>query len=113
MRTAILIVFAFFVVGCSTTRPHARLTPHQAEAKALELANRKASELYNCKPFRNGPSAQFSRGRWVWFARQGYGEGDLEATVELAANGSTNRVEVQLLDNRQNPLPQMLRGKEF
>ena len=68
---------------------------------ALRLANDKASTVYHSQPFSSGQPAHFVNGRWVWVGRQGYGRGDIEATVELAANGSTNSVDLKLLDNQQ------------
>jgi hypothetical protein len=68
----------------------------------MRLANDKASTLYHCKPFMDGQPAQIVTGRWVWTARQGLGHGDIETTVQLAMDGSTNNVDVQGTSN--NPV---------
>jgi len=66
----------------------------------VRLANDKATVLYHCRPFTDRQPAQFARGRWVWSDRQGFRQGDIEATVLLAVDGATNSVDLQLLDNR-------------
>jgi hypothetical protein len=66
----------------------------------MRLANDKASTLYQHQPFVAGQSAQFVAGHWLWVARQGFGRGDIQATVELAADGSTNNVDLQLFDSQ-------------
>ena len=99
MRVICLIVFAVVFGGCAP-RKRAPLSAEQAQSVAVRLANSKASTLYRCEPFGSRQAARFSQGRWLWSDRQGYGTGDIEATVELAADGSTNRVDIRLLDNR-------------
>lgn len=79
------------------------LTPEQATTLALQLANDKAAALYQSQPFHDGQPAQLVDGRWVWTDVRGFGRADIQATVELATDGSTNRVDLQLLDS-QNPL---------
>ena len=81
------------------------MTAEQAKTVAIRLANDKASTFYHCQPFRDGQSAQFVAGRWLWVEQQGFGHGDIQARVELAADGSTNNVDLQLLDT-QTQLPQ-------
>ena len=101
MRTSCIALFALLLVGCSTsTQQSTGLTQEQAQRLAVQLANDKASTVHHCQPFRSGQAARLEKGRWVWFERQGYGYGEFEATVELAANGSTNSVNLQFLDNR-------------
>jgi hypothetical protein len=72
------------------------LTAEQATAIARQLANGQASKLYGIQPFRDGPSAQFKDGQWRWEKHQGYGLADIQASVRLAANGSTNNTDLQL-----------------
>jgi hypothetical protein len=106
MRASFIVGFALLLVGCNTsTRQGASLTAEQAKTVAMRLANDKASTLYHCQPFRDGQPAQFVAGHWLWVARQGFGHGDIEATVELAANGSTNNVDLQLFDSQNQRLP--------
>jgi hypothetical protein len=101
-----IIGFAFLLVGCSTsTQERVSLTEEQAREEAVRLANAKATELYHCRPFTDRQPANFSQGRWIWSDRQGFSQGDIEATVALAANGATNSVDVKLLDNRPNRTP--------
>jgi hypothetical protein len=85
--------------------PGASSSPEQPTAVAMRLANEKALALYHCQPFRNGRPARFADGRWVWESQQGLGLGDIHATVELAADGSTNKVVVQYLDSHSQSQP--------
>jgi len=100
MKISCLLLLALLLTGCTSPPPGGSLTADQAGTVALQLANDKASTLYHCRPFQDGSPARLAAGRWVWKQRKGYGQGDYQATVELAANGSTNNVEVFLLDNR-------------
>jgi hypothetical protein len=104
MKTSLILVLAFILVGCESSRQSASLTTDQATTIAMRLANDKASTLYQHQPFVAGQPAQFVAGHWLWMARQGFGRGDIQATVELAADGSTNSVGLQLFDD-QNQVP--------
>ena len=100
MKTRYLILLALALLGCSSTTPRATpLTADQAGALAQKLANEKARTLFNCQPFRKGPPAQFVQGHWAWHALRGQGIGDIEATVEFAANGANPQVNVTRLAN--------------
>ncbi len=107
MKTPCLLVLLLALVGCTPGRPPppASLTPAQASDLARRLANDKAQALYNCRPFSDGPSAQFVQGYWVWHYRRGYSQADLEATVKFAKDGANPTVSVVLLDSRLTPLP--------
>ena len=85
--------------GCVTSHPQA-LMSQQATSLALQLANEKAFDVYQCQPFQDGQPAHWSDGHWIWSGQSGYGKADLEATVLLAANGTMPNVKLQLLDNR-------------
>jgi hypothetical protein len=101
MGTLHLVALMFFLAGCSTgMRRGKTLTSDQADALALQLANDKALTIYHCQPFQDARTARFGQGHWEWSQRQGFGHCDLEATVKLAPDGSTNAVDVKLLDNR-------------
>jgi hypothetical protein len=101
MRTLPLAAFMFFLAGCSTgMRQRSTLTADQADALALQLANNKALTIYNYQPFRDARTARFVQSHWEWSQRQGFGHCDLEATVKLAPDGSTNAVDIKLLDNQ-------------
>jgi len=101
MKPICIIGVSLMVTGCSpSTQETDALTAEQAQATALELANLKAQELYGRQPFGNGQPAHLEQWRWVWTARQGYGQGDIEVTVELALDGSTNKVDLKLLHSR-------------
>ena len=103
MKTSLILVFALIFVGCESSRQGAPITADQAKTLAMRLANDKASALYQHQPFVVGQPAQFVAGHWLWVARQGFGQGDIEATVALAADGSTNNVDLKLFDS-QNPM---------
>jgi hypothetical protein len=96
MKTPYITFFALLLVGCAGTRQTALLTAEQAKTVAIRLANDKAFTLYHHQPFQDGQPAQFVAGRWVWVTKQGFGLGDIQATVELAADGSTNNVGLQV-----------------
>ena len=103
MKTSFIVLFAFLFVGCESVPPKASLTLEQARTTAIGLANARADVLYHCQPFQDGQPVQFVQGRWVWTDNRGLGHGDIEARVELAADGSTNSVKVVFLLN-QSPL---------
>jgi len=101
MKTSHIIVFGLLLAGCASVHHAAWLNGEQAGAAAMQLANSKAFTLYHRQPFIDGPAAQRVAGHWFWRVRQGYGQGDIEATVELAMDGSTNSVQLQLFDSRE------------
>jgi hypothetical protein len=68
---------------------------------AIRLANDQADVTYHRQPFHDGQPPRFAAGRWTW--RQ-LAPGDLEAVVELAADGSSNRVTLTQLTD-VSPLP--------
>ncbi len=103
MKTSLILVLASVFVGCESSRQSASLTADQAKTLAMRLANDNVATLYHSRPFVAGQPAQFVAGHWLWVAQQGFGHGDIEATVELAANGSTNSVDIQVLSS-QNPV---------
>ena len=97
MKTPRIILFALLLAGCTSTHQTASLTPDQAEAVAIRLANEKAAATYHSQPFHAGQPPSFAAGHWTW--RQ-LGTGDIEATVELAADGSTNNVTLNQLADK-------------
>jgi hypothetical protein len=99
MKTSCIIFFTLLLVGCAGPHQSASLTSDQANTVATRLASDKALALYHCSPFSSSEAARFLEGHWVWVGHQGYGHGDIQATVELAADGSTNSVVLRLLDN--------------
>jgi len=100
MKTSFIVLFAFLIAGCGSLQPKASLTAEQARTVAMQLANVKANALYHCQPFQDGQPVRFVQGHWMWTENRGLGQGDIEAMVELAADGSTNSVKVEFLDNR-------------
>jgi hypothetical protein len=102
MKTALIATVALFLMGCVTSRQSASLNPEQATTMALKLANDKAQAVYHCQPFHDGVHVCFIRDRWEWSAQTGMGTGDVEATVVLAEDGSTNQVSFQTLVNMNN-----------
>ena len=103
MKTTVTTFLALLLVGCESSRQSASLTAEQAKATAIQLANDKAATLYHTQPFQDGQPARFMGGRWVWTDTRGFGHADIQATVELAADGSTNHVDLQLLYNQNTP----------
>ena len=93
--------FRPMVVGAKTTvrdrrgeGDSASLTADEAKTLAIRLANEKASATWHRQPFHDGQPATFVSDRWVWYQ---LAPGDVEATVELAADGSTNSVAINIL----------------
>ena len=84
-------------------RHGAPLSVEQATALARKLANERAQAQYQCQPFRDGPSAEFIQGQWVWSDLKARGQLDVDASVSFAADGSNPSVRVTLLDNQPNP----------
>ena len=103
MRTLSMIILPVLMLGCAKSPQSTLLTEVQAKAVAMRLANDESSKLYSCQPFREDRPARLEAGRWVWKARGGVGLSDVEARVELAVDGSTNCVDLILL-NSQNRL---------
>jgi len=100
MKITSIIVVTLLLIGCTSTRPGVSLTAEQAKAVAIRLANDQAFTLYHCRPFHDGHPAQFVAGHWLWVGRQGFWHSDIQATVELAADDSSHKVEVQVLDSQ-------------
>ncbi len=100
MKILSICFCAFLLIGCASSHPSVSLTAEQAKILVVQLANDKALTDYHCQPFRDGQPAHFVVGRWIWTEQQGYGLGDIQANVELASDGSTHNVELQLLDGR-------------
>ena len=94
----IAIAAGFLVLGCATQH-RTTLTSAQAKTLAQHLANDVAFTRYGCRPFDDGQTPRFEQGRWVWSDRHGYGNGDLEALVTIAADGSTHEVNLDVLTN--------------
>ena len=102
LKILLVIVSTFLIVSCVSTQRSALLTAKQAKIVALRLANDTASKIYHCQPFRDGEPVRFVAGHyWVWTDLRGYGKVDFQVTVELAADGSTNSVEIKLLDSQR------------
>jgi hypothetical protein len=99
MKSLTITICAILLVGCASSRQSTSLTPDQASTLAVRLVNHKAATLYHCQPFHVGQAAHLVAGHWVWAGQQGFGQGDLRARVELAADGSTNDVALLLLDS--------------
>lgn len=99
LKTSRVILFAFLLAGCASKRPVASLNAEQAKTVAIQLANDQAFKRYQCQPFQAGEPARLIAGQWIWASHQGFGHGDLQATVKLASDGSTNQVDLQLFYN--------------
>jgi hypothetical protein len=103
MKIASIIIVTLLLVGCTSTRPSASLTAEQAKTVAMRLANDKADKLFHHRPFQDSQPAHFAAGRWIWTDSHGVGLEDFQARVELAADGSTNSVDIKLLDDVLRP----------
>ena len=114
MRMSALIIFALLLAGCrgsqagaslrpALPKPRVSLTSAQATTLAIELANDKADDLFHHRPFEDGRPAQFVTGKWVWTDGRGVAMADYQVSVTLAADGTTNSVDVQLLDDMLRP----------
>lgn len=114
MKTALIaVVFVFLVVGCESPRRTAALTAAQAQSLAVELANNKADALFHHRPFDERRPAQLEAGRWVWADMRGVGMMDIQARVELAADGSTNSVDVRAHDSALRAMRFMVPRRDF
>ena len=100
MKTSIIIICAVLLVGCKSSQSSAQLDEPQAQTRALRLANDKAYELFQRRPFQDGNAAKFESGHWVW---KELTRGDFEAEVEMAPDGSTNSVTVNWLVDQALP----------
>jgi hypothetical protein len=100
-----MFIFALLLAGCKSSQPQASLTSDQATALAMRLANDKSDALFHQRPFKDGRPAQLAAGKWVWTDGCGVALLDYHASVALAADGSTNSVDIQVLDNNMGPIP--------
>jgi hypothetical protein len=100
MKSPCIMFLGLVLVGCASSKQQTSLSDAQATMMARQLANKQATLLYNCQPFHDGQPADFRNGHWHWTELC---SGDYEATVELAANGSTNRVKVYWLYDSIRP----------
>ena len=105
MKLAFVVVLVFILVGCKSSQQSAPLTSEQATTYAVRLANDKAYTLFQYRPFVASQPAQLLAGHWLWIARQGSERGDIDVTVMIAADGSTNSVDLQYLNNHIEPTP--------
>jgi hypothetical protein len=94
MKTTLIAVLGFMLIGCTSTRPRVSLTAEQAKVVAVRLANDKSFAICHRHPFHDGQPATFVSDHWRW---RELAPGDVEAAVELAADGSTNSVAIILL----------------
>jgi hypothetical protein len=105
MKPSLIVIVAFLLTGCQSSRPGASLTAEQAEVLAVQLANTKTDAFFHCQPFHDGQPPRFEAGHWIWTDSRGLGLGDIQARVDLAADGSTNSVDIKLLDSKNSMLP--------
>jgi len=105
MKTLSIAISVLLLAGCESSRTNnTRITAEQAASQCVQLANDKADTTFHRRPFENKLPAQFEDGRWVWNGSQGVGTLDYQAKVQLAADGSTNSVDVQLTDDALHAL---------
>lgn len=99
MRTSVILFAVLLLAGCENPRATAPFSPEQAGKVSLQLANDKADAVYHRRPFQGSQPAHYEAGRWVWIDGHGVGTFDFQAKVELAANGSTNHVDIRVLED--------------
>jgi hypothetical protein len=97
MKLSCILFLALILFGCKGHQQRVPISGERAKLLAIRLANDKATSIYHRSPFHDGQPANFLDGHWYW--RQ-LTDGDLEATVELAADGSTNKVTLTLLTTK-------------
>ena len=103
MKTPLIAISVLLLAGCESSWTPTPITAEQAATLSVQLANDKAELVYHRRPFENKEPATFEGGRWVWKASKGTGILDFWALVGLAADGSTNSVDVKLLDDALRP----------
>ena len=101
MKKSHILILMLFLIGCSSSRQSVplateRRAPLLSEDQAKSLARKLAREKgFDITHYGHGYSEgiHFVSGRWVWsgFTDTPHGHYD-SATVELAADGSTNSV---------------------
>lgn len=96
MKISLVCISAVLLVGCQGIGRSERLSQAQAETIVVWYANDKALVLYGYRPFQEDKPASFTQGRWIWSDGRTFTNGPMhghfQATVELAADGSTNSV---------------------
>jgi hypothetical protein len=125
MKKTCIVISAFLLVVCSCSRKNALssaeqtkpplvaeqvkqqqpaekaqplLTAEQVTSLATRLADDKLVKLYHRQSYFSGSLARFEAGHWIWTGEQVGGHGVFNATVELASDGSTQRVDVVYKD---------------
>lgn len=114
MKKVCFATFAVFAICCVHSQPGKVLTADQAKRAAIQLSNDKAFTVFNCRPFHDSQPAHFFAGHWVWTGLAGVASYDVEATVELSADGSTNQVHLKPIYTVQDlsaPLPAIRVGR--
>jgi hypothetical protein len=104
MKRSIVLLFAFTLVGCRSLPPAGSFTSSQASSLSVQLANAKAEVRYGHQPFQGGQPATFEVGHWAWSEKCGFGTADIRAVVDLAADGSTNNVSIEMDVNKDTNL---------
>jgi hypothetical protein len=104
MKRSMFLFLGVGLVGCCSSSPVPPLSQQEAGVLCLQLANAKTEALYGHQPFQSGVLPKFQGGQWVWSEKNAYGTADVLGTVELAADGSTNDVSIEV-DVNQNILP--------
>lgn len=103
MKISPSVLCVLLAAGCATSKHRPVLSPELAKTICWQLANVKSENLYHCHPFLDDRPAQFVGDHWVWSDLKGAGQGDIQATVELAPDGTTNRVDIKMLVNQAPP----------
>jgi hypothetical protein len=103
MKTPLIAISALLLAGCESSSVNIPISADQAGMVSAQLANDKADAVFHRRPFENNQPAQFEEGRWIWTSSHGVGTLDYQATVQLAANGATNAVDVRLTDDALHP----------
>jgi hypothetical protein len=103
MKANLMAVSLVLLAGCQSSLTNRPITAGDAQSTCVQLANEKADSMYHRRPFQSRRPARFEQGRWIWTDTQGAGSLDFAATVLLAANGSTNSVDVKMLDIGLHP----------
>jgi hypothetical protein len=97
VKTLFIDIWVLLLIGCESSQRSILLTSEQAQTIAFRLANQKAGVIYHCQPFQDGQPAYFVQRHWVWSNICDCGAGAIQARIELAADGSTNDVQILFL----------------
>ncbi len=99
IRTFSTLLLLAALVGCSRARAPAPLSQHDAQILAEKIASAKYRSILGAEPLHNTAPPKLVGDRWVWVCLRGVAMGDAEVTVSFDRDGSSPKVDCQVLSS--------------